>query len=180
MKQRRNLAILLLAALLALPMVMRAAEVNGIRVTTSDKDAAGKEITFDFLFTSQPKVTYLNTYDGKEVSISSNDIKSRFGKDEIILDQSKLKSISFMDVSATSISKVKTNANLRVMTTTNGLDISGLQNGETVMLYTLDGKLVNSATASANGNVLLRMPSHKSGTAYIVKVGKASFKVRTK
>jgi hypothetical protein len=180
MHKIKLLTIMLLLTLLSVPIDMRAAEVNGIRVITSDKDAAGKEITFDFLFTSQPKVTYLNTYDGKEVSISSNDIKSRFGKDEIILDQSKLKSISFMDVSATSISKAKTNGNLRVITTTNGLDISGLRNGETVMLYTLDGKQVNSATASANGNVLLRMPSHKSGTAYIVKVGKASFKVRTK
>lgn len=173
----------ILLCLLTLPLMLRAAGsngINGIRIVTSDKDAAGKEITFDFLFTSQPKVTYLNTYDGKEVSISSKDVKSRFGKDEIILDQSKLKSISFMDVSATSISKVNANGRLRVMTTTNGLDISGLRNGEAVMLYTLDGKLVNSATASANGNVLLRMPSHKSGTAYIVKVGKASFKVRTK
>lgn len=172
-----------LLCLFVLPLTLWAAdgnEINGIHIATNDKDAKGKEITFDFLFTSEPKVTYLNTYEGKQVSISSKDVKSRFGKDEIILDQSKLKSISFLDVSSTSISKVNGSGGLRVMQMADGFDISGLQKGETVMLYTLDGRLVNSATASANGNVRLRLPVSRSGTAYIVKAGKASFKIRTK
>ena len=175
---------LLLLCLLVCSIGIYAAEVNGVRIATSEKDASGKEITYDFLFTSKPKLTYLNSYDGTtllsaEVAISSTDVKGRFGKDEIILDQSKLKSMTFIDVSATKIDALMAEGNLCVQLTDEGLQLNGLQASEAVKIYSLDGKLLYAATASANGNVLLRMPSHKSGTAYIVKVGKASFKVRT-
>lgn len=59
MKQR-----LLLLFLLVCSIGIYAAEVNGVRITTSEKDASGKEITYDFLFKSNPKLTYLNSYDG--------------------------------------------------------------------------------------------------------------------
>ena len=181
MKQRLLLLSLLMAAVLG----MQAAEVNGVRITTSEKDASGKEITYDFLFKSNPKLTYLNSYDGTtllsaEVSISSTDVKGRFGKDEIILDQSKLKSLTFMDVSATKIDDLLAEGNLCVQLTDEGLQMNGLQAGETVKVYSLDGKLLYAATASPDGSAHIGISRNQPGTVYVIKAGNASFKVRTR
>ena len=181
MKQRLLLLSLLMAAVLGI----RAAEVNGVRITTSEKDASGKEITYDFLFKSNPKLTYLNSYDGTtllsaEVSISSTDVKGRFGKDEIILDQSKLKSLTFMDVSATKIDDLLAEGNLCVQLTDEGLQMNGLQAGESVKVYSLDGKLLHAATAAADGGAHISISRNQPGTVYVIKAGNASFKVRTR
>lgn len=181
MKQR----LLLLSLLMAAVIGVRAAEVNGVRIATSEKDASGKEITYDFLFKSNPKLTYLNSYDGTtllsaEVAISSTDVKGRFGKDEIILDQSKLKSMIFMDVSATKIDALKAEGNLCVQLTDEGLQLNGLQASEGVKVYSLDGKLLYAATASPDGSAHIGISRNQPGTVYVIKAGNASFKIRTR
>lgn len=185
MQRNKTLFVTLLLAMLTLSATMQAAdtnEINGIRVATNEKDAGGKEIVFDFYFSSKPKLVYHFTYDedqllSGEISISATDVKNIYGQEEIILSQDKMKSISFIHVSATGISPTHAVSNLKVMTSANSITMTGILPGETVRLYTVDGKMVNSVTASANGYVHL---STLSGVVYLVKVGSASFKIMTK
>ena len=136
---------------------MLAAEVNGIRVTTNQKDNAGKAIVYDFLFTSEPKLTYQNVYSngevtGQEVVITGKDVKGRFGQDEIILSQGTFETVTFVNVDPSGIKPVPIEDNVIVrITGSHGMEISGLTDGEAVSVYTLDGKQVASAKAMANG-----------------------------
>ena len=57
--------------------------------------------------------------------------------------------------------------------------ISGLQNGENVSLFNLEGGALASVKADANGMVDIGL-SGMSGMVYVVKVGGKSFKVTIK
>ena len=103
-----------------------------------------------------------------------------FGKDEIILDQSKLKSLTFMDVSATKIDALMAEGNLCVQLTDEGLQLNGLQASEAVKIYSLDGKLLYAATASPDGSAHIGISRNQPGTVYVIKAGNASFKIRTR
>ncbi|MBR1800524.1 MAG: hypothetical protein IJ767_03400 [Bacteroidaceae bacterium] len=56
------------------------------------------------------------------------------------------------------------------------IDISGMQAGALVGLYTLDGVAVATANAAADGRASIGVPA--SGI-YVLKAGDASFKIRT-
>lgn len=178
--------LLLLLTVLALPSLMLAAEVNGIRVTTNQKDNAGKAIVYDFLFTSEPKLTYQNVYSngevtGQEVVITGKDVKGRFGQDEIILSQGTFESVTFVNVDPSGIKAVPVDNNVTVrMTGSHGMEICGLAEGEAVSVYTIDGKQIASTKALANGNAIIALPGSEAGTVYIVKTDELSFKVRTR
>jgi hypothetical protein len=185
MKKKKGMIGLLALLLTMVSLQVYADGVNGIRVTTSEKNSAGKEITYDFLFTSQPVVSYQDNYqDGKlvanEVSITSKDVKSKYGVDEIILNRSKMKSITFVEVSATGIKDLLRETDVVVKMEGQGLQMSGLKPGQTVTLYTPDGKKVGSVKATADGTANVLIPGSEAGALYIVKTGKLSFKFRTK
>lgn len=177
---------MLLMTMLAMPTVMRAAEINGIRVTTNQKDNTGKAITYDFLFTSEPKLTYQNVYSngeviGQEVVITGKDVKGRFGEDELILSKGSFETVTFVNVDPSGIKPVPIEDNVIVrITGSHGMEISGLTDGETVSVYTLDGKQVASAKAMANGNATVAIPVGETGAVYVVKTARLSFKIRTK
>lgn len=50
--------------------------------------------------------------------------------------------------------------------------------GETLSVYSLDGKMVGNAKAGADGKASVQLPASK--TVYIVKSGKANFKILSK
>lgn len=188
MIKRKNLFMGILAVMLFLPTMMHAADgddVNGIRVTA--KDASGKKVTYDFLFSSAPKLSYQTVYGGKgdvnpiEIAITGNDVKGRYGEDEIILKQENFEKITFIHVDATAIRNVLLDSNVAFkMTGNHGMEISGLTGGEKIGVYTLDGRKVASVKASASGNATVVIPGSESGAIYVVKTGSLSFKVRTK
>lgn len=158
-------------------------DVNGIRVFS--KDTAGKTITYDFLFSSEPKLTYQTVYnDGnvsaREVIICSKDLKGSIGEDEIILSQDRFEKITFVYVDPSTVRDVSSDNKVTIsMTGNHEMEISGLTNGETVLLYAPDGKQIASAKAYSNGNAKMAIPKNVSSAIYIVKVGKLAFKVRT-
>jgi hypothetical protein len=181
---------MILICLLVLSIGMRAAgngEVNGIHVVTNLKDTTGKDITYDFLFSSGPKLVYQTNYtdDGtissREIAISSKDVKDRFGEDEIILNQNNFEKITFIHVDVTGIRNALSDSNVTVKMAGNHImEISGLTVGETVNIYSLDGKQFDSVKASSTGDVKVAIPGNETGTVYIVRTGTISFKVRTK
>lgn len=158
-------------------------DVNGIRVFS--KDTAGKTITYDFLFSSEPRLAYQTVYnDGnvsaREVVISSKDLKGSVGEDEIILSQDRFEKITFVYVDPSTVRNVSSDNKVTVKLTGNHeIEVSGLANGETVLVYTTDGKQIVSAKAYSNGNAKVAIPGGVAESIYIVKVGKLAFKVRT-
>ena len=178
--------VLLLLIVLAFPSLVLAAEVNGIRVTTNQKDNAGKAIIYDFLFTSEPKLTYQNVYSngeviGQEIIITGKDVKGRFGEDELILSQGSFESVTFVNVDPSGLKKVQVDNDVIVrMTGSHAMEISGLADGEAVSVFTLDGKQIASTKVLADGSTIVTLPGSEAGAVYIVKTGKLSFKIRTK
>ena len=180
MKQRLLILLLLMACVIG----VQAAEVNGIRVAA--KDATGKTVNYDFLFTSEPKLTYQNVYSngevtGQEIVITGKDVKGRFGQDELILSQGSFESVTFVYVDPSGIQKVSSDSNVTFkMTGGHGMEISGLAKGEKIGIYTLDGRKVASAKATSDGKASFAISGREAGTVFVVKTGKLSFKVRTK
>ena len=180
MKQR----LLLLSLLIAAVIGVQAAEVNGVRITA--KDATGKTVNYDFLFTSEPKLTYQNVYingevTGQEVVITGKDVKGRFGEDELILSKGSFESVRFVNVDPSGIHGASSDSNVTFkMAGGHGMEISGLAKGEKIGIYTLDGQKVASAKATADGKASIAISGSEAGTVYVVKTGRLSFKVRTK
>ena len=58
----------------------------------------------------------------------------------------------------------------------NTLQATNIEPSSKVELYTVDGILVASSVADANGKVMLKL-SAQSGTVYIVKTSVANFKI---
>ena len=179
MKQR-----LLLLCLLVCSIGIYAEEVNGIRVVS--KDATGKTVNYDFLFTSEPKLTYQNVYSngevtGQEIVITGKDVKGRFGQDELILSKGSFEKVTFVYVNPSGIGKTLSDSHVTFkMTDGHGLEICGLTKGDKIGVYTLDGRKVASTKATADGKASIAISGSEAGTVYIVKTGKLSFKVRTK
>lgn len=58
------------------------------------------------------------------------------------------------------------------------LTVSGQTKGETLSVYSLDGKIIGNAKVGADGKASVQLPGLK--TVYIVKSGKANFKILSK
>lgn len=159
-------------------------EINGIHVVTSAKDKAGKTLTYDFLFSSEPAISYVNEYEGStlvksDMSLSAKDVKQLYGVDAILLHQADVKSIAFIHLDGTGIDDI-VNSSLRVKVLDGQLAISGLQGGASVSVYALDGQLISVFKASANGDANVSLQGVAAGGVCIVKCGGGAFKVRTK
>lgn len=160
-------------------------EINGIHVVTSAKDKAGKTLTYDFLFSSEPTISYVNEYEvstlvKRDLSLSAKDVKQLYGVEAILLHQDDVKSIAFVHLNGTGINDI-VNGSLRVSVLSDGqLVISGLQGGASVSVYALDGQLISAVKASANGDASVSLQGVAAGSVCIVKCGGGAFKVRTK
>lgn len=160
-------------------------EINGIHIVTSAKDKAGKTLTFDFLFSSEPAIAYVNEYEGstpvkRDLSLSAKDVRQQYGVEQILLHQDDVKSISFINVSSTSINDI-VNKNFRVKVLPDGqLAISGLEGGASVSVYSLNGQILSVFKASANGDACVSLQGVASGNVRIIKCGGGTFKVKAK
>ena len=64
-----------------------------------------------------------------------------------------------------------------IRTVGNQLVVSGLEANDPVMLYSIDGRLLDSTKASSQGNASIEIPD---ANLVVVKAGKQSFKIHTK
>lgn len=185
MTKKRLLITIALLATMTIP-VIAADDINGIHVVTSAKDKAGNALAYDFLFASEPQISYVNEYEGstlvtRDLSLSAKDVKQLYGVEEILLHQDDVKSISFIHINSTGIEGVAKNNSVQVKILSDGqMAISGLQSGETVSLYALDGQQIAVFKASANGEAQVSLQGVLPGAVCIIKCGGGAFKVRTK
>lgn len=174
-----------LLATMTIP-VIAADDINGIHVVTSIKDKAGNVLAYDFLFASEPQISYVNEYEGstlvkRDLSLSAKDVKQLYGVEEILLQQDDVKSINFIHLNGTGIDGVANNNSVQVKILSDGqMIISGLQSGETVSLFALDGQQIAVFKASANGEAKVSLQGMSTGAVCIIKCGGGTFKVRTK
>ncbi len=188
MKKNKLLTLVLLLAALAQATVIWAADadaVNGIRVTTNMKDQSGNVLVYDFLFSTNPKFSYQNIYDngavtGQEIVLTSTDVKSRFGQDEIILNQENFEKITFVNANITGVHNVSSESIVFRLAGNHVIEVNGISKGEKISVFSTDGRQLSTIKASSAGSATIELPESESGTIYVVKTGKVSFKVRTK
>ena len=128
---------------------------------------------------------YVNEYEGstpvkRDLSLSAKDVRQQYGVEQILLHQDDVKSISFINVSSTSINDI-VNKNFRVKVLPDGqLAISGLEGGASVSVYSLNGQILSVFNASANGDACVSLQGVASGNVRIIKCGGGTFKVKAK
>lgn len=117
-----------------------------------------------FAFSQKPDIAI-----GSELTISTADGKA------LSYDYSSIKRISFADITPTAIDNIKSSSAKAVFSITdNGIEVSGLANGEKVRAYSVDGSLAASATAR-DGHASLQLSS--TGSVYIIRTsGGVTFK----
>lgn len=184
MTKKLLLITIALLATMTIP-VIAADDINGIHVVTSIKDKAGNVLAYDFLFASEPQISYVNEYEGstlvkRDLSQSAKDVKQLYGVEEILLQQDDVKSINFIHLNGTGIKKISQNSAQVKFLSDGQMAISGLQSGETVSLYALDGQQIAVFKASANGEAKVSLQGMSTGAVCIIKCGGGAFKVRTK
>ena len=133
--------------------------------------------TNEFLFSSEPKFTYVkNVADYvADIVFSAKDVEINFSSETVLGAY-----FTHLD-DPTGINDVKTDneRNIRYEISARRIRISGLQDGESVSLFDLGGSVLASAKADAGGMVDFGL-SGTSGMVYVVKVGDKSFKLTIK
>lgn len=121
-----------------------------------------------YLFDSQPVITY----QGTSMLITSKTSSYLFEKDHY----QEMYFVHYDDPDG--INEVETRQNgVVIRTEGNRLIIRGLEANVQVMLYSVEGRQLASAKASANGEVSMKIPI---ADIIVVKAGNCSFKIHTK
>ena len=133
--------------------------------------------TDEFLFSSEPKLTYARNVIGDvdDLVFTTKDVEVTLYYDQVL-------GLYFTHLDdPTGIEDVKTDGerSIRYDITAQRIRVSGLQSGQNVSLFTLGGSLLSSAGADAQGRAELTL-SGTSGTVYVVKVGGKAFKLTIK
>ncbi len=131
----------------------------------------------EFLFSSEPKLTYTRNVIGDvdEIVFTAKDV-------ELTLWHDILLGVYFTHLDdPTGIEDVKTDGerSIRYDITAQRIRVSGLQSGESVNVFGLGGSMLATAKADGNGKVEISL-SGTSGMVYVVKVGNRSFKLTIK
>ena len=131
----------------------------------------------EFLFSSEPKLTYTRNVIGDvdEIVFTAKDV-------ELTLWHDILLGVYFTHLDdPTGIEDVKTDGerSIRYDITAQRIRVSGLQSGESVNVFGLGGSMLATAKADGNGKVEIGL-SGTSGMVYVVKVGNRSFKLTIK
>lgn len=120
-----------------------------------------------FLLAEKPYITFQND----EVKIVSD-------TDEALVKRTLVERFEFVDEMPTGIEDVEEeDEQLRAKFRLNGdaVYITGLASGSKVVLYAMDGRVVNSSVASADGCVTISLNALPSGI-YIVKYNETAIK----
>ena len=131
----------------------------------------------EFLFSSEPKLTYTRNVIGDvdEIVFTAKDV-------ELTLWHDILLGVYFTHLDdPTGIEDVKTDGerSIRYDITAQRIRVNGLQSGESVNVFGLGGSMLATAKADGNGKVEISL-SGTSGMVYVVKVGNRSFKLTIK
>ena len=106
-------------------------------------------------------------------------LEIKTSKENVTYDYSNVKSVYFGDVATTTIGSANTTVKSMFRLTSAGLEVEGLKQGEKISIYSIDGKLINTATAT-NGGACVTLPDSKS-SVYVVRTSNGtSFKFNIK
>ncbi len=147
---------------------------NSVRLRLRDSYYFYDLETDEFLFSSEPKLTY-RIAENDEIVFTTKDVEVTFYYDQIL-------GVYFHHLDDTNgIDEVKATdeRNIRYDITARRIHVSGLTIGESVGLYSLGGRILASAKSDVNGIVEIGL-SGNSGMVYVIKVGNKSFKLTIK
>lgn len=150
---------------------------NAVRLWLSDSYYWYGLETNEFLFSSEPKLTYARNFIGyvDDIVFTAKDV-------EITLFHDDVRSLDFThldDPNGIDAVTADDGQTVRYDITAQRIRVSGLQSGQSVSLFNLGGSQLSSAEADAQGKAELTL-SGTSGTVYVVKVGGKAFKLTIK
>lgn len=145
---------IILVAVMSAFSLTASAENEGVILTQSDGSTVG------FAFGQEPKMTFTAT-----------DVVIKAGETEVSYALEGLK-ITFGDTSATAVQSVE-KADVRFLCGKTGFQATGLEAGEVISVYGLNGTCVATARVGADGKVSVNLPQKG---VYVVKAGKVSYK----
>lgn len=145
---------IMLVAVMAASSLTASADNEGIILTQKDGQTVG------FAFAQEPKMSFTAT----DVVIQAGDQSVGYAMDGL--------KITFGDVSATAVKSIE-KADVKFAFSKTGMQAAGLQAGETVSVYTLNGTRVATAKVGADGKVSVNLPQKG---VYVVKAGRVSYK----
>lgn len=150
-----------------------ASDYNAIEVVDMvDQDGVRVSRYTYFLFDTNPVISH----SGTSLIITSDKGKYTIEKETYLDWNFKFRFAHYDD--PTAIEEVKTQEKRVVIRTEgNQLVISGLDASTPVMLYSIDGRLLDSAKASLQGDASIEIPAV---SLIVVKAGNQSFKIHTK
>lgn len=125
------------------------------------KTKGGQSVTY--YLSARPTVTF----SGSNLVLKTSDVEVNYPIADIV-------EITF-DLS-TEIQKIKSDSQISFTINGNEIVANGLNKGEKMQLYTVDGKQVASTTTNADGAASVDISSLGRG-AYVVKAGKKSYKI---
>ncbi|GAB6976384.1 hypothetical protein JCM15124A_12910 [Prevotella falsenii] len=109
-------------------------------------------------------------FSGKPTMVIGAMLEIRTTETTVSYDYNEVKRVCWGEVQPSGISSAKDNINSNVVfrINANGLNVSGLPNGERVSVYDTTGKLVATAISKQN-DVTLALPMKQSGGIYIAR-----------
>ena len=140
--------------------------------------------TYEFVFDTHPKLTYEHDKWEIHAIISSDNIDiyadDLFYKDgQVKITNMALQKMEFFsDENVDGLVPLKDDGTIRFTIDNRCIRVTGLEDGDHVELYTLDGKAVATAKSGIDGQAKIELPVAQ--TVYILKAGETTFKVRVK
>lgn len=150
-----------------------ASDYNAIEIVDmADQDGVQVARYTYFLFDTKPVISH----SGTSLIITSEKGQYTIEKDNYLDWNFKFRFAHYDD--PTGIEEVKTpESRVVIRTVGTQLVVSGLEANDPVMLYSIDGRLLDSAKASAQGDASIEIPAI---SLIVVKAGNQSFKIHTK
>lgn len=122
--------------------------------------------TLECQFDKNPKITYTET----EMVLTAEDMNVSYPLSDLL-------EMHFGVAGEEDAIKALEKQAGKILFTTQGIQLSGMEKNCPVQLYTIDGKLLKKAKIDAKGEANINLPG-KSGKTYILKVGKRTMKIQ--
>jgi len=161
MDKRNIISFMALLALLLLPGALWAANGTGQQLVLTQ---AGGNVT-KFALADNPIITY-----------SGNDIVVTCGDHVLQTSMANITSVSFEKGSSSGIQELR-NQEVNPTFSFNTASFEGLQTGSRIMVFTIDGKMISTVKADAEGKAHIDMSNLPSGV-YILHAPNKSFKIK--
>ena len=157
---KKSLTVLIAAlAMLLLPTSMRASEQ--LLVLTQTNGSVTK-----FALTDDPVITY-----------KGNDVIVTCGENVLQTSMADITDIGFKKEETTGIEETVAASESKTTFSFGQAGFEGLQPGERVLVYSMDGKVISAIKADADGRAQVDMNDLQTGV-YILRTAKKSFKIK--